>query len=229
MNRAFVFAIFIGAFILTNVISSAEIIGVSLNSSSDPYQMAAGASPAVSLLSLLIFLLIIRSPWRTGTPAVDSRVALSRRFIAFLIDLFFAMAVIAPPMALPVLIKEASATGTFAWSFERDFSRPGDMMLSITGVIISFGWLLMYWSVPLLKQRQTAGQYIMGYSIVSGSGGKVTLWSAAGRTICSFVSLCALWITGPLALFNKNRYMLHDRRQWFVPVLIDYRSKEKVS
>jgi hypothetical protein len=133
-----------------------------------------------------------------------------RRFASFILDFMTVLMVITPLSALPILIAEGVYTGRFQWSFDRDFSRSTDTTYLMPGLILAFIVLYYYFYKHARLNRQTVGQYILGYSVTIGSelDGEP---KHVMRVLLSFVGLCIWPISVILALLNREKVFWWDK------------------
>jgi uncharacterized RDD family membrane protein YckC len=96
------------------------------------------------------------------------------------------MAAIAPLLGIAPALMEWKRTGIFEWKFGRDFSAPYDGWLSIVLVLVAFVFIALYFALPLVRSRPSPGSCIMGYQILSDSGGGLTFVTALKRVFFGF-------------------------------------------
>ena len=126
-------------------------------------------------------------------------VKLWKRGIAFYIDFMISLSILAPIATMPLLLEEAHATGSFAWSFARDFARSTDAMLAVPSIIVMFIALFLYFYIHLRLGRQTIGQYLMGFRIEAEPGKAPNLFL---NVFLSWIGMC-MW---PFALYGAAKH-----------------------
>lgn len=85
-------------------------------------------------------------------------VGIFQRFGAFILDFMGVLVAFTPAITLPILYYEAQATGTFAWSFSREFARPTDALAVLPGILLAQVSLVTYFYFHAAKNRQTIGR-----------------------------------------------------------------------
>lgn len=141
----------------------AETVIAETGRSTSVFFASASLSGLVVAIVLAGFILLF--PRKRGTVITEQTVGLLRRLAAFYLDFFLFMLVLAPLLATPALLIEASATGEFEWEFVRDFSRPSDGWVLTPVFLFAFYLLYSYFYWHAAKQRQTIGKYLLGYSL----------------------------------------------------------------
>jgi hypothetical protein len=134
----------------------------------------------------------------------DRRAGLIRRFAGFVVDFHVAFILVGVPLVMVILTISYVADGTFSWSVERTESAAD--WLAFLSAIPTFVLLL---SLPLSRNRRSPGQVTLGYGLKLEE--RLSLGRACRRTIVGYLSLCAVWLTGPLAAARDDRRMWHDR------------------
>lgn len=141
-------------------------------------------------------------------PPTDSRPAgLSRRFLAFLIDIVVCFALVLVPVTLAVLLLEFVQTGDFSWYVERREARSTDVFVFIGGFASFLGGVVLY-AVPAWRGRQSPGGVVFGVYLRSPA--PVSLWRAVSRACFGYVTICTAFISVPMALMRRDRRMWHD-------------------
>ncbi len=166
--------------------------------------ISASTSLVGLIASFLLAVLISLYRQKIGTPAPVEPVKIWERFVAFFADCFVVVAIISPVTTLPILLAEASATGSFQWSFERDFSRSTDAALAGPGILLMFAGLFAYFYVHPLIARQTVGQYLLGFRVegVPGSG-KAPAFGL--NVFFSYIGLCMWPVSVYLAAKRQDK------------------------
>ena len=207
MGKLLTFALILGAFFLSASLSG-ESIGSSYSCKGDECVVSGSSSLGSVLISLgIIVFLLARSDQSKGVN-LSAVVGVWRRLGAFYIDFALVLLVVAPIATLPLLIAEASHSGGFEWSFIRKYARPSDGLLAHSAVFATFGALYLYFFYHPLKEKQTVGEYILGYKIVAEPSSGLSP-SFGLRPIVSFIGLCAL----PASLYFALRK--DDKRFWW--------------
>lgn len=221
MSRLGVLLICIGDLAITTIFAD-KISGGSLQQHGNEYLMQVGSSlPAVLAGILMIPFVFLYKP--KGTPLISSKpVSMWCRILAFIIDFTMALAIISPILAVPDLLVEWHETGAFAWSFTRQFPRESDSVVSSISIFLCFAWYLIYLAIPITKNRQTLGQYIIGFRISDASGRKVTVKRAVLRNVYGFIVISLWIITVPLGFYHPKKLMLHDNEDGLRPERICY-------
>jgi len=187
MNRAVVFLLVVGVFLLSSAMSG----GVqAFSECSETGCVVTVSSALISIIlafGLAIFLPFY--PQYENTIDKTSVVGVWRRFGAFYLDFVFVLIIVTPLVAVPLLLAEASYTGMFKWSFEREFSRPDDSSYLFLGIFAGFLALFFYFYLHGRVGRPTIGQYVLGYRVVRATEtlGKPQY---ALRVVFSFIGLC---------------------------------------
>ncbi len=186
-------------------------LGASLEASSGSYRMAAGTSPVALLLALLLavsYVLLMRFDTSCeGVPLAG----VFRRFVAFWLDFLICVFMCAPFLGIIPMVAEWTRTGTFHWTFERTNALPGDWFEAGFPVLLMFAALILYFVLPLLRNRATPGACIMGFRVVPDEGKKLTLSDAVLRTIVGFVAVAAWFITPFVGRNDEKGKLWHDR------------------
>lgn len=207
ISRILAFAVGVSGLVISSL-ASPEILGAQSKCVNSECLVGAGSSPITLTigLALLVFLFVCRQ----HEYLADSQkvVGIFRRFGAFLLDFALVMAIAAPIGAIPSLLAEYHYTGTFRWSFVREFGRPTDVALILPVAIGVFVAMFLYFSLHPKKGRQTFGQYVLGYRVVAADG---SIQPGYGkRALLSFIGLCAWPISVILALRTAQKAFWWD-------------------
>ncbi len=205
-NKYILFLLFICALICIFTFGGAS---VNIAVSQTQYVILADASvDTVIALAFSVFVLICVH--KRPRPEIDAGVpvGLFKRFIAFLIDFLLNLIVVVAVSALVSLLVEGIRTGRFAWSFAR-FHRVSTDIIIESILIMSIMGLLVLFALPVYRQRQSLGQAITGYVVISGKE-RVSLFKALLRCILSFISCALFFVSCPMVWFRKDRRMWHD-------------------
>lgn len=207
MSRLAVFTV-----VLVSLALSSWAAGGSVGASSACENARCAVNASSSLISILIsvaltvFVLIY--PQRTSAPHETSVVGVWRRFGAFFLDFASVVMVVSALGAVPLLIAEASFTGVFQWSFERDFARPTDTVYVLPAVFGGFLLLFLYFYLHPRVNRQTLGQYVLGYRVMEVSTAAKPRYGV--RVLLAFVGLCMWPISVILALRTPRKAFWWD-------------------
>lgn len=163
-----------------------------INSSCINAQCSVHASTSLIglLASAAMMIFVVWYPQKAGTPASFPPVTISERFAAFFVDFLTVLLAVTPMATLPLLLSEADATGSFRFSFERDFSRPADATFAFLGSVFVFMGLFAYFYIHAVTGRQTVGQYLLGYRVV-GFPGSSDKPAFGLNVLLGFFGLCA--------------------------------------
>ncbi|HET6931685.1 MAG TPA: RDD family protein [Candidatus Acidoferrum sp.] len=163
------------------------------------YHVSAGSHPILLAWSIIAIVLFFASVYIEGTATEDGIPSLGRRFLAFLIDFFFSLAVISTFAAVIALLIEYSHTRQFAWSFERNYSLPTDDMILLPLLVLTMVLMFFYFVWPLTKGKQTVGAFIMRLSTTPpfGDKGCFTFREAARRVWFEFRGLTLFAVFKP--------------------------------
>lgn len=167
---------------------------------------AASASLMSLGLGVIIGLFALFCPRQELMANPTKPVGIFQRFGAFFLDFMAALAAFTPVLTLPILFYEAQATGVFAWSFNRDFARSTDVLAVIPGILLTQASLVVYFYFHAAKNRQTIGQYILGYRVAPVIGAEP---SYLKRTFFALVGMC-MW---PISTYMAARRL--DKAFWW--------------
>ena len=205
MNRYLALAIMLTLFFASTRGAGGHVGATSVCENSNCYTEA-----SASLISLVLgvitglFALLCPRQEMVANPAKP--VGIFQRFGAFLLDIMVVMAAFTPALTFPILYFEAQATGAFAWSFSRDFARATDVLALMPGILLAQISLVAYFYFHATKNRQTIGQYILGYSVLPEVG---AVPNYLARTIYAVIGMC-LW---PISIYMAARRL--DRAFWW--------------
>ena len=172
------------------------------------YLYAAKFAPASLLTFVVALALYLAAIFRPDSyPVRDEAAGLMRRFGAFFIDFMLCGILATAPMTLIALGLEGLATGQFSLEVERDY-RMGHDSIASGLVIVSMVIMLVLFSLPLSKNRRSAGTVLCGYAIKSDE--PIGLGSACGRTFLGFITLSGMIVSVPMALRRDDKRMWHD-------------------
>ena len=189
---------------------------MSLTSTSVSFSLSGGlwsliAVPCVGLVVTLW-------PKRHGPVDHESRVSLVRRLTAFVIDLYVAMLIIMPFPVLLGLTTEAIVTGSWAWSYERDYFRPSDI-ISVAALLLSFLSFYFYFAWHFEKRRQTVGQNLLAFKLIPSTDQP----RMSVRAFIAWINL-AWWPTWPWTLFGRRQDYWWDNASGIVARRVERKS-----
>ena len=183
-------------------------VGVTSSCVNGDCSVEATSSLISVITSIVLLIILLRYSQISSSAVTNNPVRLRRRLAAVFIDFLVVIMITAPLASLVTLLIESIYTGSFQWSFEREFSRPTDSLI-ILEIFVIFFLLFYYFYKHLLVNRQTAGQYVLGYKIIKDSN-EPREPRYGRRVLYSFVGLC-IW---PITLFqsfgNPNKIMWWD-------------------
>jgi uncharacterized RDD family membrane protein YckC len=185
--------VLVAGFVITLVYGSVAP-GASAEWSGDSYRFAGGTHPiamgfAVAILTLYLTL-VFSAPSPPGPPLPG----VVRRFLTFWLDFLISMMMITPVMGILPTVMEWRRTGNFQWSFERTTRAPSDTWVLILVTVVTWFGLVAYYSIPLLRRRQSPGSCITGYQVVPDDGIDITPRTALLRTMLGLVALSVAWL-----------------------------------
>jgi len=201
MNRGLVFIVTIALFFGVTS-ASGGYVGVSSQCINQQCFVAASTS-LISIVAGLVFFAFAISFPRGDRKASENNTGVWRRFGAFFLDFMVVLLALTPITVLPTLIAEYVHTNSYAWTFQRDFSRSTDNWIIIPTVFLMFGGLYYYFYKFCLLSKQTLGQYVSGYRIQSIDG-PMNSQKARKRVLLSILGLCLWPISVILGLRNKR-------------------------
>jgi hypothetical protein len=218
MNRHLLLALVMAVFFLSGWASGGNI-GVSSECRNADCYVSASSSLLSILLAIGLAIFLVTYPQRSRPDDTSTVVGVWRRFGAFFLDCLLVMVIVSPLSAIPVLVSEASYSGTFQWAFERDHSRPTDSLYIFPGVLAGFLALFYYFYQHGRSGRPTVGQYVSSYRVTDAPDSGEPRYAL--RVVMSFLGLCMWPISVILALRNPNKAFWWDAatRTRVVPVV----------
>jgi hypothetical protein len=155
--------------------------------------VVAGSSPVVVFLSFLAIFLFIFLMIREVHVETFQASSLRRRFFAFLFDCWFLLSSVVGASSLLHLLLVAHRSGTFRWRYDQDFGGLDGADAAI--VLINLTVVFMYFVIPLVRRRQTVGQWIFRLATLSANGSLLYLpfSTALWRTFMAFRGLISPW------------------------------------
>lgn len=163
-------------------------------------------SPTALPAGIMIALAALFWPRKSSQNTIRRPVLILRRLGAFVLDFAIVLAALSPFLGLTMLYLEAQATGEFAWSFTRGFSRPSDWQVMVPGILLIQASVVAYFYLHNVLNRQTAGKLIFGYALVSDDDKRPSYVAA---TVLSVIGMC-IW---PISLYLAARRA--DKMFWW--------------
>ena len=168
------------------------------------YVLAVSADLWAILLLPLLFAIALWWPKRHGAVVEDSRVGLTRLFMALHIDMFVILLGGLPAVFIPALVMEYIATGVWQWSFEREVFMPRDWVSLVIGLASCFGGYY-YFKWHFDRGAQTFGQHLLRFKVLPSRDHP----SFGSRTFVAWLSL-SWWPFWPWTLFRKRQDYMWD-------------------
>ena len=162
-------------------------------------------SVSFGLWALILFpvAFIILMKWPRRLPGIEyddeSRVGLIRRYFTLSVDLFVGLIGVMPLVCMTDLFLEYLATGTWQWSFERDFFRTTDI-IGILLILLGFYGIFYHIKRCFVQDQQTLGQYLLKVRLIPTTEDPLL----SVRFIVAWAIL-AWWPFWPLTLFGKKQ------------------------
>ncbi|HLY98751.1 MAG TPA: RDD family protein [Candidatus Angelobacter sp.] len=204
------------AILCVATIAGPVTIGLEQEWSGNNYRFTGGTHPWALSFSALLFLLYCGLMYAEPALAQKPLAGAVRRFAAFFLDFLLGGLMIFPVSGLIVTLWEWKRTGVFEWLIERTEPARGDAFLFGFSFICSIAALVVYFTVPLLRQRPSPGACMLGYQVVSDEGTALTPVHAIVRTLFAFLAMGAWFIT--LFVFRNRKkgklwfdYVFHTR------------------
>jgi hypothetical protein len=195
MKRMVVALLFLPAALLTQFAGEGDL-GFSVEGTDQRSQVSAASDPvliAISLLSLALMALLLA---RQAPNEVEGIPTWRRRFAAFVVDIYIVFGATTPLVAVISLAVEARRTGSFAWSFERDFTVASDWYVGLPLTLALVGMVALYFALPIVYGTQTVGCYLLRLKVAPVDPSfKPRLADALHRVCVAFFALCTLPIT----------------------------------
>lgn len=191
--------LFVGMCVTTFIGSGLEVgygSEVARAAMSPIYLLSWALSAGVYLLPLL----------RADPGSFTPRPVLLRRLFGFTMDFCVAHILISVPLTMLVLTIGYLERGVFDWYVE--LSEPASSWLQIF-IHLSGAGLVVLLSLPLSLNRRSPGQVMLGYGLKLEQ--RLSLGQSCRRALVGFLSLCMLWLSGPIAARRDDRRMWHDR------------------
>ncbi len=207
MSKLLVFALIALAAIASSW-NSPDTFGAQFRCENSDCFVSAGATSQALIVALVVLVFLFAYSQRDQRTTQLAVVGVWRRFGAFLLDFTTIMMVAVPIGAMPMLVAEYYYTGSFQWSFEREFVRPTDVPLIMPIALGIFLVMYFYFSLPPKRGRQTVGQYVLGYRVIASGNADVPTYGR--RALLSFVGLCAWPLSVVLALRHERKAFWWD-------------------
>lgn len=131
---------------------------------------ASSSAPSIvtGFVSFVVLLLLPRHPFKP----THATVGFWRMAGAWTVDALLVTTGFAALFAVPMLIAELQYTGSFAWQFVREFTRPTDWTLALIAVLGSFAILAAVRVMAHVSGEPSFGQYLLGYQVIHESDSK---------------------------------------------------------
>jgi hypothetical protein len=197
MARAWVLAVTVAILAVQFATSSQH--GFQANCVNDQCYVVAATSLPGLIASAVLAAFVYLYPQPRHETGHTEPIKLWKRGVAFYVDFWIALSITAPAATLPLLFEEGRFTGDFRWSFERDFARSTDAALAVPAILIMFVVLFLYFYLHLRLQRQTIGQYLMGFRVEPEAGTEMNAFSVVAL---SWIGMC-MW---PFALYGAAKH-----------------------
>ncbi|MCP4548420.1 MAG: RDD family protein [bacterium] len=182
---------------------------LNMNLSGGRYIIQATASMATLIAWILGLLIVLGLHKRPGAEMDIARpVGLFKRFVACFIDSLLYSIVLGTTIPLLALAIEGIRTSNFAWWFSRGHRVGSDVIVEISFHLV-FILTIVLFALPVARQRQSLGQLITGYAVITESG-RITLLRACLRCVLAYFSCILFVLSCPMALLRKDRRMWHD-------------------
>ncbi|MAW80433.1 MAG: hypothetical protein CMI63_09355 [Parvularcula sp.] len=169
----------------------------------------AASSTLSTILSPVLVLFVIFYPQARDELDETKFVKIWQRFLAFILDFMVVLLALTPILALPILLIEGRMTGSFEWSFSREFARDTDALAILPGILLAFVALFLYFYLHAKAGKATLGQYVLGYK-VTGLADASRKPNYFARTMLSFVGMSMWPISWFLAAKNPDRKFWWD-------------------
>ena len=204
MNRAYFFILVVLFGTLISYFADGSI-GVSQKCFNDECFLRASTSILSIIFSVIFSICLFFIPRKKFTYNSELIVRSRRRISAFIIDFVILLVCATPISALPMILMEYSYTDNLAWSFQRDFVRSTDSSIMFPTMLFIFTLLFYYFYKHLMLNKQTVGQYVLGYRI-KFKDDVIDKSSVIFRLIYSYFGLCIWPLSWIFAMFNDRVY-----------------------
>jgi hypothetical protein len=115
-------------------------------------------------------------------------------------------------MGIVPIALEGLRTKQFAWYFERDYLTRTDTWVGTPLIVVTMGLIFLYFAYPLVRGRQTIGDYLMQIQIVRmDATTRFSMKEACSRTWFGFRGLCG-WPLSLLRGEGKRGLTWYDKR-----------------
>jgi hypothetical protein len=193
------------------VVFAPQVLGSTTEWNNGEYRFVAGTAPWALGLSLfagyLYFLLMDMTLEKTGRPLTG----VIRRFAAFWLDFMFAMLIASPVIGLVPVLVEWQRKGVFAWDFSRGTPAWTDLFVAPLSIALCFVALMLYYSIPLCRQKPSPGSCIVGYCVLPDGTAPLSMRKALTRSLVGFVAVCGAYLTPFVARDKERGKLWHDR------------------
>ena len=209
MKKVDLLILIIASFILSAVFAGSGVGASSYCGNSD-CNVSASSSFISIVISMVMLALITRYSQINSDEVTSIPVRLRRRLAAFIIDFFVILVITIPLSALVFLVIESAYTDLFQWSFSRKFARPTDTPVLVVTIFGVYFLMFYYFYKHLRINRQTAGQYILGYKIINDLD-EIRNPRYGRRVLYSFIGLCTWPVTLVHSYNNPKKIMWWDK------------------
>jgi hypothetical protein len=202
MSRLVVFVVVVAAWLISSW-SAGESLGTSSACENSKCVVTASSSLIAIVMSIALSTFALTYRQLPAAPNDARIVGVWRRFGAFLLDFTAVVMVVSSIGAIPMLLAEGHFTGQFHWSFSREFSRPTDAVIVLPIALACFLVLFGYFYGHARADRQTLGQYVLGYRVMAAN--EQVRPAYGKRVLLSFVGLCMWPISVILAMRKPHK------------------------
>jgi RDD family protein len=206
-----VFLIALIALLVIGLTREPESLGLSYEWTNGRYSFGGGTAPwalAFAVVMIALYLALLYSSPETSDQPMTG---VFRRFVAFWLDFFLSIFVVAPIAGILPMLTEWRRTGIFQWNFERTAQYPGDTLVAAIGFPLFFAALFAYYVLPLTRGKPSPGTCILGYRIIPKEGTALRLRTAMQRTGLGFFALCTAWLAPFVSRDRKNGQFWLDK------------------
>jgi RDD family len=169
--------------------------GYSMEIANGESHVSGGTHPILLVAAVVFIALYFRMP--TAEPRINSAAKMGRRILAFIIDFLVIVFIGAGPFGLVAVLIERQRTGTFAWTFERDYTTSTDSYLGFL-VLVAVVFMFLYFVSALVRGKQTLGDYILSIQTLTAEGDtKFKFGEACKRVIVGMEAMSPFaWFRG---------------------------------
>jgi RDD family len=207
MNKILVLIIIIALFAISITCSNGKI-SYTFYYDSDFSIISIHSSLVATVISAILIVFALTYPLQNVEIDNLKYVEIKQRLFAFIIDYTIIIVALVPLTSLPMLITEKISTGAFTWSFDRNFTRGGDLILNISGTLFLIFAIYYYFNLQHMLGRPTVGQYVSGYRVIK-SIDKTKKPNFCLRTTYALIGI-SIW---PISLYLATKRP--DRSFWW--------------